>query len=70
MIKITLPNGAVKEFDAASVTGRQVGPRDPRRGQTAFAQASAAAHLHLDLTLTRANPFRRGHVRLSLGPRR
>ena len=31
MIKITLPNGAVKEFDAASVTGRQVaesiGPR-------------------------------------------
>src|SRR3954465_10221882 len=31
MIKITLPNGAVKEFEAASVTGRQVaeaiGPR-------------------------------------------
>lgn len=31
MIKITLPNGAVKEFDAATVTGRQVaesiGPR-------------------------------------------
>ena len=24
MIKITLPNGAVKEFEAASVTGKQV----------------------------------------------